>query len=376
MKTNTKELLNTVKLAAKLKGGVLSFAKQFRLRPIEDGKITVEATNCEVFFIRQVYGQGTLDHPVLVNRVALTKALTSAVKRGDEVTLTLDTSHLDVTAGSMKVRILVTPSEDMPEPPQIDDNAQSFIATNAKKYLGALVRYVSKEDSRPTLNDICMLPSGKVVATDGCRLLAIECLDESPTEQVYLATAAVKLALAAFSTDDYAINVGKKVVELTAFNGTKVVFHRPDHGTYPDIVAVLSSAGAATHFDVDAKALKALATDVAPWTHPKIKSVRVDMKDGEPAQLYASNPDLGEMLLDIEGSECAVSMVRQGNTHPDHSFDVNVAFLKEAAEIQALFGDVIRVECAEWLSPVSFLAPDGDGAVAVAFNHVVMPMRI
>lgn len=373
MKINTKELIATVKLAAKLKAGTLSFGKQFRLRPAGEGKLTVESTNGEIFFIRQVYGEGTLERAVLVNRVALTKALVSAAKRGNEVELVLVEGKLAVTAGAMQVRLMTADTDDMPEPPTIADDAQSFVIENAKTYLGAVAKYLCKEGHRPNLECVCLTEGGQAVATDGHRLLSIECLDEKPTRDILINGAAVRLALATLLSDDFAINVDDVAIEITAFNGTKVIVRRdPDLGTFPAFANVLPATGASTFFEVGAEALKALAVDMAPWTG-KTKMVRIDMSDGEPAKLYASNPDLGEMLLECEGTECTVSMVAQQNTHKIHKFGLNVAYLKEAAEIAAIFGDTIRLECAEELSPVSFLAPDGDNAVR--FNHVVMPMR-
>jgi DNA polymerase-3 subunit beta len=263
------------------------------LLDVSASKLTLQATDLDI--------SQTLSVPVITQRAGKlcvsATALRDAIKNlpeGDLSFEALDNYWLKVTAGAKTNKLVgMNPSNFpcLPKPPQFSE-LQSFPVAAIRTMLDKVLPFVSKEESRYTLNAVLFerLPrSFRIVATDGHRLITTE--QEAPETgaafsvlwSTLIARRILALSKKETGTLDYALvtdqhAIGDTVTKTQTLHfrvGESWLTSRPVTGQFPTYSAVMPRKAECKSLTINAEKLAASVKWTALCADERSKALKV-----------------------------------------------------------------------------------------------------
>lgn len=280
----------------------------------------------------------------------------------------LDSGHLAITSGAVKLELVALDAADYPEGPQVDDLPLLELPGSALATALDLTGYaVSPEGTRFNLNSLYLHPhqaagdwSLRFVATDGHRL----CLTERPAPRLeetglnpgaMIPAKGLSLLRKLAEAEDLVLRVSGKW--LSARSGTvHLIIRCVDSLAYPDYTTVIPEPKAFAL--VNRTALAQALSRARHLASDRFQGVKLVFGQGV-LSVEADHPDIGKtsetLEVDWDGGEMSIGL--------------NARFLLDACE--ALAAEEISLGLIDDTHPLLITSPADPG-----FTGVIMPMRI
>lgn len=279
-----------------------------------------------------------------------------------------ENNWLIVTSGQSTFKLMGLPEEEYPSLPDVSKTEEfSIDAGTLKAMIEKTIYAAGESDTRYTLNGLLMhfMPKKRgvelnMVGTDGHRLSLItrEVKGKSSEEKKLIlpkkAASELRRILEETSED---INICLDKNHIFFVIGEIIFTSRLIEGTYPSYEQVIPRDNEKKVTVDKTTFLKALRR-TSIMSRERTNAIRIDLEDSRMV-LSSINPDIGEAREEISCQYKGESM----------TIGCNARYLIDV--IQAIDGELIRMELQEPLSPVLIVETEETG-----YKCVVMPMRI
>lgn len=278
-----------------------------------------------------------------------------------------ENNWIKVTSGKSTFKLMGLPEADFPALPEIIRTDE--VSMEAEKFRGMIDKTIyatGESDTRYTLNGLLLHFSPKktqvelkVVGTDGHRLSVIAAvIDGKLSEEKRLILpkkAAMELRkLVEGSAGPLTISLDKNHIFFSIDD--TVLTSRLIEGTYPNYEQVIPRNNEKM-VDVDRISFLRALRRMSIMSRERTNAVRFDLETGK-ITLISMNPDVGEAREEIEAQYKGEQM----------TVGYNARYIMDI--LQAMEGELVRLQLQEPLSPTIIVEPDKQG-----YTCVVMPMR-
>jgi DNA polymerase-3 subunit beta len=329
------------------------------LLQIDDGRLSLAATDMEISLRASVAGDGSGDVGVVVPGRLLTDLV--RLLPGDTVTLAYEPGAgvVTVESGTHASRLNVFSAEDFPRLPPMDVSLQRVDSPALLETIEKVGRAASRDESRPVLTGILVrFEGGELVmaATDSYRLAVKQTELAGPgpdLEAIIPARALQELARLAAGTEEVGLGVHENYVVFST--GDVWLTSRRIDGQFPNYRQLLPET-----FEAELTVSRTALLDVvrrAGLMAQRNAPLRLRFTEGE-LTVSAQTQDVGEAResLPVE------------YTGEDLEIGFNPDFLRDGLE--AVSGETIHLKLINPLRPGLIAAPEE------SFWYLIMPIRL
>jgi DNA polymerase-3 subunit beta len=326
---------------------------------IEDGRLTLAATDMEVSLRASVTGEVTGGGAVVVPGRLFADLV--RLLPDDRVTLgyELGVGMLSISSGSYASRMNVFSAEDFPRLPALDVALHTIETTALLSTIDKVARAASRDESRPVLTGILVRFEGQrlvMAATDSYRLSVKETALESAApdlEAIIPARALQELTRLAAGADTIQLGVHENHVIFSA--GDVWLTSRRIDGQFPNYRQLLPESFEA-ELTIDRTALLEVVRRAAVLAQ-RNQPLRLAFGEGELA-VSAQTQDIGEARESIPVAYAGEPL----------EIGFNPDFLRDGLE--AVAADSVQLKLINPLRPAVISSPDED------FWYLIMPIRL
>ncbi|OGP95880.1 MAG: DNA polymerase III subunit beta [Deltaproteobacteria bacterium RBG_19FT_COMBO_56_10] len=329
-----------------------------------DGKITIMATDLEVFIKDSSPAKVTEESSVTVNARKLFEIVKElpgdiidvASGKDDKVTL---------KAGKARFNVMGLPSKDFPVFPAIDETVMKELdAETFREMIDKTSFAVSTDETRYNINGF-LLESGsgrvRMVATDGHRLALISregiSIDAGSKEGVLLPRKGVMEMKKVLDEKEGTFLLGITQKNAVIKRDNTIIITRLLEGEFPDYSRVIPKDNDKDAIAVRGDLLSSLKR-VSLLSTDKIKGVKFNFSNSK-LVLASSSPDIGEATEEVDVE------------YPYGELDIAFNARYFIDMLEALSDEKVRISLKDPLSPGVLRPVNGED-----YTYIIMPMRL
>ncbi len=326
---------------------------------VEDGRLTLAATDMEVSLRATVSGEVTGEGKVVVPGRLLSDLIRLLPDPRVSLSYEVGDGVLAVSSGSYSSRVNVFSAEDFPRLPALDIPLHTIDATALLATIEKVARAASRDESRPVLTGILVHFEGSklvMAATDSYRLSVKETeLSGSGPELEAIIPARALQELARLAAGNDTVELGVQENHVVFSTGGVWLTSRRIDGQFPNYKQLLPET-----FEAELTVQREPLLDVvrrAAVLAQRNQPLRLGFAEGE-LTVSAQTQDVGE----------ARESLPVGYTGELLEIGFNPDFLREGLE--AVAGDTVELKLINPLRPAVLASPDE------RFWYLIMPIRL
>lgn len=329
-----------------------------------DGKITIMATDLEVFIKDSSPAKVTEESSVTVNARKLFEIAKELPGDTIDVSSGKD-DKVTLKAGKARFNIMGLPSKDFPVFPAIDESAMKELDSKAFKDMIEKTSFaVSTDETRYNINGFLLESAGgrvRMVATDGHRLALISregiSIDAGSKEGVLLPRKGVMEMKKVLDEKEGSFFLGINQKNAVIKRENTVIIIRLLEGEFPDYSRVIPKENDKDAIAVRGELLSSLKR-VSLLSTDKIKGVKFNFSNSK-LVLTSSSPDIGEATEEVEVE------------YPYGELEIAFNARYFIDMLEALSDEKVRISLKDPLSPGVLRAVNGED-----YTYIIMPMRL
>ncbi len=326
---------------------------------VEDGRLTLAATDMEVSLRATVSGDVTGEGKVVVPGRLLSDLIRLLPDPRVSLSYEAGDGVLAVSSGSYASRVNVFSAEDFPRLPALDIPLHTIDATALLATIEKVARAASRDESRPVLTGILVHFEGSklvMAATDSYRLSVKETeLSGSGPDLEAIIPARALQELARLAAGNDTVELGVQENHVVFSTGDVWLTSRRIDGQFPNYKQLLPET-----FEAELTVEREPLLDVvrrAAVLAQRNQPLRLGFAEGE-LTVSAQTQDVGE----------ARESLPVGYTGELLEIGFNPDFLREGLE--AVAGDTVELKLINPLRPAIIASPDE------SFWYLIMPIRL
>lgn len=329
-----------------------------------DGKITIMATDLEVFIKDSSTAKITEESSVTVNARKLFEIAKELPGDTIDVSSGKD-DKVTLKAGKARFNIMGLPSKDFPVFPAIDEAAMKELNSEVFRDMIEKTSFaVSTDETRYNINGFLLESASgraRMVATDGHRLALISregiSIDAGSKEGVLLPRKGVMEMKKVLDEKEGTFLLGINQKNAVIKRDNTVIIIRLLEGEFPDYSRVIPKENDKDAIAVRAELLSSLKR-VSLLSTDKIKGVKFNFSNSK-LVLTSSSPDIGEATEDVDVEYA----------HGEIEIAFNARYFIDMLE--ALSDEKVRISLKDPLSPGVLRPVNGED-----YTYIIMPMRL
>ncbi|MBI2399933.1 MAG: DNA polymerase III subunit beta [Deltaproteobacteria bacterium] len=333
-----------------------------------DGKITIMATDLEVFIKDSSPAKVTEESSVTVNARKLFEIAKELPGDTIDVSSGKD-DKVTLKAGKARFNIMGLPSKDFPVFPAIDESSMKELDSEIFRDMIEKTSFaVSTDETRYNINGFLLESGGghvRMVATDGHRLALISregiSIDagskEGSKEGVLLPRKGVMEMKKILDEKEGTFLLGINQKNAVIKRDNTVIIIRLLEGEFPDYSRVIPKENDKDAIAVRGDLLSSLKR-VSLLSTDKIKGVKFNFLNSK-LVLTSSSPDLGEATEEVDVE------------YPFGEIDIAFNARYFIDMLEALSDEKVRISLKDPLSPGVLRAVNGED-----YTYIIMPMRL